>query len=215
MIGGVLTQYATWRWCKIQLALESTHSNFMIGFYINLPVGLFASILLVLVNIPDQIDRTSSKPTILARLSKLDLIGFVLFAPFAVLFLLALEWGGVKYAWNSAMIIGLFCGSGVILISFGAWEYRAGDGAMIPISVVKNRIVWSSCLFTGFFFGAVLLLSYYLPMYFQAIRGVSPSMSGVYILPGILSQMFMSVCSGLLGRFPLLKREMDTDRHHV
>jgi Fungal trichothecene efflux pump (TRI12) len=114
--------------------------------------------------------------------------------------LMALEWGGTEYPWNSATIIGLFCGAGGTLILFVAWEYRTGDTAMIPLSMVRKRIVWCSCLVIGCFFGSLLVFSYYLPIYFQAVKGVSPSRSGVYVLPGILSQMLMAITSGFLGK---------------
>jgi hypothetical protein len=173
----------------------------LLGFYINLPIGAVVSIFLLTIRIPDRIDRNSTeKRTALAILLKLDLAGFCLFAPFAVMFLMALEWGGTKYAWNSATIIGLFCGAAGALIMFVAWEYRAGDGAMIPFSMVRKRVVWCSCLVVAFFFGSLLVFTYYLPIYFQAVKGVSPSRSGVYVLPGILSQMAMAVTSGFLGK---------------
>jgi len=177
------------------------HADFL-GFYINLPVGAVTCVFLLSIKIPDRtIKNNTNKPTVLATLSKLDLTGFCIFAPFAVMFLMALQWGGTEYPWNSATIIGLFCGAGGTLVVFAAWEYRAGDGAMIPFSMIRNRVVWSSCLVIGFFFGSLLVFTYYLPIYFQAVKGVSPALSGVYILPGILSQMLMAIVSGVLGKF--------------
>jgi hypothetical protein len=132
-------------------------------------------------------------------LPKLDLPGFVLFASFAIMILLALGWGGTKYSWKSAVIIGLFCGAGGILILFALWEYRVGDGAMVPYSIVKRQVVWSSSLVSFFFLGTQLITSYYLPIYFQSVKGVSPILSGVYILPGILGQIVMGTISGVLG----------------
>lgn len=117
------------------------------------------------------------------------------------MFLMALQWGGTEYPWNSATIIGLFCGAGGTLVVFTACEYRAGDGAMIPFSMIRNRVVWSSCLVIGFFFGPLLVFTYYLPIYFQAVKGVSPALSGVYILPGVLSQILMEIVSGVLGKY--------------
>ena len=95
--------------------------------------------------------------------------------------------------------MGSECGAGVTFIIFLVWEHRVGDEAMFPYSMVRKREVWSSCLVIGFFFGSLLTFSYYLPIYFQAVKGASPTMSGVYILPGILSQMLMAVVSGVLG----------------
>lgn len=178
------------------------------GFYINLPVSALSAIFLLLINIPDRLDKTKAKEsTVLSTLSKLDLVGFFLFAPFAIMFLMALEWGGTEYPWRSATIIGLFCGAGGTLVIFAAWEYHVGDEAMVPYSMLRKRVVWSSCLVIGFFFGCLLIFSYYLPIYFQAVKGVSPALSGVYVLPGILSQMMMAVISGVLGEFSSFKTE--------
>lgn len=116
------------------------------------------------------------------------------------MFLLALEWGGDEYAWNSAMVIGLFCGSAVNLAVFLAWEYKKGDGAMIPLSMVRKRIVWSAMIVMFLFFGAMLTHGYYVAIYFQAVKGVSPTLSGVYILPAILSQVLFAIISGVGGK---------------
>jgi hypothetical protein len=142
--------------------------------------------------------------TMLSLLDTLDSIGFLLFAPTAIMFLLALEWGGTKYSWSSGTVIGLFCGSAGMLLVFFAWEYKRGDTAMIPLSMLKIRIVWCSSL-TQFFMGANLLTtSYYIAVYFQTVRGVSPMTSGVDLLPSILSQMSAAVLSGVLGMLSCL-----------
>jgi trichothecene efflux pump TRI12 len=132
-------------------------------------------------------------------LQKLDLPGFALFAPATVQFLLALDWGGRLYPWNSATVVGLFSGAASTLCVFLAWEYRGGDIAMVPLSMVRQRIMWSSCLVMTFFMGCSLILSYYLPIYYQAVKDATPTLSGVYMLPGILSQILFAVVSGFLG----------------
>jgi hypothetical protein len=140
-------------------------------------------------------------------LSKLDLIGFFLFAPFAIVFFIALEWGGTEYPWDSATITGLFYGAGGTLILFAIWEHHVGDEAMVPYSMLRKRVVWSSCLANGFAFGSMFTYTYYLPIYFQAVKEASPALSGVYVLPSILSQMMMAVISGVLGEFSGFKTE--------
>jgi hypothetical protein len=133
---------------------------------------------------------------------KLDLIGCVFYAPAAIMFLLALQFGADgKHSWNSPSIIGLFCGAGVTAIMFFAWEWHMGDLAMIPGSIIKKRQMWAStgqalCLMV-----CVLVGSNYMPIYFQTIRGESPTMSGVDLLPSILSQLLFSVVSGASGNF--------------
>jgi MFS family permease len=183
LIGGAFTQYVSWRWC----------------FYINLPIGGLATIFLLLINIPDRVDRSANRAPLRKILGQLDIFGFILFAPFAVMLLLALQWGGIKYAWSSATIIGLFCGSAGTLLVFGAWEYRVGEGAMIPFYMVRQRIIWSSCLTMGCFSGSLMTITFYLPIYFQAVKGATPGLSGVYLLASILSVMIMAVTSGILS----------------
>lgn len=174
----------------------------VIGFYINLPIGGLAAILLLAIQIPDsnKTKKPKSLSGILGALTKLDPVGFLLFSPVAIMLLMALEWGGSQYAWNSVTIIGLFCGAGAIAIVFLAWEYHAGDEAMIPFSMVRNRVVWSSCLVIWFLFGSMMVYSYYLPIWFQTVKGASSLQSGVDLLPLILSQVVASILSGGLGK---------------
>lgn len=153
----------------------------------------------MLIKIPDRIIKTHTQSTIRVTLEALDILGFILFAAAAIQFLLALEWGGSRDAWNSATIIGLFCGAAGTFCVFLAWEYRRGDSAMIPFSIVRRRIVWCSCLVIFLFMGSTMITSYYMPIYFQAVRNATPAMSGVYILPAILSQILFATVSGVLG----------------
>lgn len=169
------------------------------GFYINLPIGALVFVLLFLVKVPDHTIKGAEKQTHLQILAKLDLIGFVLFAPAAIQFLLALQWGGVKYSWGSATIIGLFCGSFGTLLVFLAWEYHKKDDAMIPFSIMRKRIILMSCLNNGFFFGSMLLSTYYLPIYFQAVRNATPTMSGVDMLPTVISTIIVGIAGGAIG----------------
>lgn len=142
LIGGALTQYATWRWC----------------FYINLPVGAVVAAVLCFTPVPSGPEKTESKKFDLgAFLRSLDLIGFALFAPAIIQLLLALQWGGTKFSWNSSTVIGLFCGGAATTLVFSVWEYFKGDDAMIPFSMVRRRVFWSSCLTVFFTFASMLV----------------------------------------------------------
>ena len=129
----------------------------------------------------------------------LDLAGCLLFSPTMVMFLLALEWGGSTYPWNSAMIAGLLCGAAGNLAFFFIWEHKKGDSAMIPFQMVKQRVVYSAGLNIFFLYANSVITSYYLPIYFQGVRGKTPTLSGVYMLPSILGQMVFGIIAGLTG----------------
>ena len=156
--------------------------------------------MLAFVRIPEQIPKPLPMSVIRSLPSKLDLIGFAIFAPASIQLLLALQYGGITFAWNSAQVIGLFCGAGGTFILFLVWDYFKGDEAMIPYSMARRKTVWASCLVYGLLIGQLFCTSYYLPIYFQGIKDASPTMSGVYLLPSILSHIFAAVTSGMLRK---------------
>ncbi|KAI1390647.1 putative MFS multidrug transporter [Hypoxylon trugodes] len=184
LIGGVFTQYVTWRWC----------------FYINLPLGGVAGLFLALLHAPDQIKKPQVSFSLLRKvIPQLDLLGFAIFAPCAVMFLLALQFGSSDYPWNSSTVIGLFVGAGVAFPIFLYWEHRQGAEAMIPLSMVRQRYVWVSSIQFASLTTSVFVGGQFFPIYFQSVKGVGPTLSGVYMLPGILSGLLFVLISGSLA----------------
>ncbi|KAK3682305.1 major facilitator superfamily domain-containing protein [Podospora appendiculata] len=182
LVGGALTSYATWRWC----------------FYLNLPFGAIVAVGLFLVHIPDQIKKQSPISVLRNLHHELDLIGFVLFAPAAIQLLLALQYGGSDYAWNSATVIGLFCGAGATFVVWLVWNWHCGEGALIPLSTVKKRVVWSTSLTQWLLMSTLYCSTYFVPIYFQAVKDATPILSGVYMLSSIVSQLLFAISSGVL-----------------
>ncbi|KAE9380142.1 MFS general substrate transporter [Stipitochalara longipes BDJ] len=182
IFGGLLTEKASWRWC----------------FYMNLPVGGLTGGILAFMHIPDSKQADSHLATREQKSKRLDIPGFLLFTPTIIMLLLALEWGGVTYRWNSSVVIGLFCGTGVAWIIFLLWERRQGEGAMIPLELFSHRITICASLTMLLAQGPLLLISYYLPVWFQVVKNVSPIMSGVFYMPSVGTQMIASVLTGTL-----------------
>ncbi len=171
------------------------------GFYINLPIGAVVAALVIFIHVPEQVAKPPFRKSLGKSIHSLDLTGFVIFACATVQLLLALQWGGTKYAWNSATVIGLLCGAAGTLAVFTVWIIYKGDSALIPPSMVVERAVWSSGLVTLFLMSVLICNSFFFPIYFQSVRGQTPLMSGVYILPSVFSQLFAAVLSGFMSKF--------------
>lgn len=97
-----------------------------------------------------------------------------------VMFLLALQWGSSEYGWSSPHVILLFAGSGMSLIVLTFWERHVGDRALIPLHLLKRRIVLTGVLYDATLFANNFVGVTYVPIYFQAVKGLMPSLSGIY-----------------------------------
>ncbi|KAI1205122.1 major facilitator superfamily domain-containing protein [Annulohypoxylon truncatum] len=181
VIGGALTEYASWRWC----------------FWINVPAGVFV-ILVVLIFVP--LGRSSNKVNgalpLREKLRHMDLPGLVLFLGTICCLLLVLTWGGQTYAWKDSKIIGLFIGFGLLLICFCFWLVRQGDVAIIPLRVLKKRSIYvGSVALLGYGILSVVY-GYYLPILFQSAQGASTTESGLRYIALVGPQIVALVIVG-------------------
>ncbi|KAE8450205.1 hypothetical protein EG329_006986 [Mollisiaceae sp. DMI_Dod_QoI] len=180
ILGGVFTQHLSWRWC----------------FYINLPLGAVTIVVLLFVFNPAE--RPETKLPLTEKIKHLDLPGLLFFIPSVIMLLLAVQWGGTKYAWKSATVVGLFIGFGLTMLLFAAWQWRQQDEASIPPRIIGQRSILSAIAIVFLGMGSVQLIAYYIPMYFQVIQGASPVHSGIRFLPSVLSNFVMSILAGAL-----------------
>ncbi|KAE8152736.1 major facilitator superfamily domain-containing protein [Aspergillus avenaceus] len=180
IIGGALAEF-TWRWC----------------FLINLPAGAVTVATLLLFFHPPQ---KSGSPRA-SFLKELDLIGCALFIPSIIMVMLALQWGGGEYPWNSATVIGLFAGFGVTMVMFIFWEIYMEEHAMVPLVLLRGRSTMLSIIFAFLFLGSFVIPVYYLPEWFQIVKFASPVRSGVMLLPSVLTQVFGALVSGILAKY--------------
>jgi hypothetical protein len=130
------------------------------------------------------------------RIADLDLLGAFFFIPSIIMVLMALEWGGTEFAWRSATIIGLFIGGAGLLIVFAIWQIHKGDDAMIPPRLITERTMFLCCSTEFFAMGAVYISIYYLPQWFQVVKDVSPTRSGLMYLPLALSDVLSATLTG-------------------
>lgn len=166
----------------------------------NLPVGAVAAIGITLLRIPQQTAKPPATSVIRQLHHYLDLIGFVLFAPVILQLLLALQYGGNQFPWNSSRVIGLFCGSAANFVVWFFWNRHKGDRALLPPAMVGRTAVWAAGVYQGLLMSGVYGGIYYLPIYFQTVNAASPILSGVFLLPTILPQLVTAASSGFISR---------------
>lgn len=110
---------------------------------------------------------------------------------------LALQYAENGTSWGSATVIGLLVGVFCTACIFVCWLFYKGDSALIPIRVIRQRTVASSCLLAFFLYGTLATHIYYLPIWFQAIKGYSAIHSGVDMIPYMCTNAVFSVIAGI------------------
>ncbi|PKY08035.1 hypothetical protein P168DRAFT_262108 [Aspergillus campestris IBT 28561] len=176
IIGGAFTTSVTWRWC----------------FYLNLPIGgVSLAALFFFLHIE------SSKTPFLDGLRAIDWVGTLLIIGGTLMFLFGLEFGGINYPWSSPTVICLIV-FGVLTWTLALlYEWKFAKYPVIPTRIFNN---WHNvtilviCFCHSFVFIAG---SYYLPLYFQTVLLATPILSGVYVLPMVLSLSVLSAVTGI------------------
>ncbi|WP_432984943.1 MDR family MFS transporter [Dactylosporangium sp. CA-233914] len=155
-------------------------------FYINVPLAIFA--LFVCARVLRLVPHTR-------REHRIDYIGATLMVAGCSALLLALSWGGNEYAWDSAVILGLFAAFAVLTALFIFVEGRAEE-PVLPLRLFK-RATFSLANVGTFVLGFAMFGSIiYVPLYLQIVKGATPTRSGLLMLPMMAGVIATSIVAG-------------------
>jgi MFS family permease len=171
LLGGFFVDYLSWRWV----------------FYINIPIGILA-LFVTAAQLPAHLQRVRHV---------IDYLGSALLALAATALVLFTSLGGTTYPWGSAPIVGLAIGGVILTILFLVVEKRAKE-PVLSLALFSNR-VFSAAGAVGFVVGFAMFGALtFLPLFFQDAKGVSPTYSGLRLLPLMGGLLIASIGSGQL-----------------
>ena len=147
-----------------------------------------------------RVKTTHKRPPLRQQIIQLDPLGTLVFFPAMVCFLIALQWGGVQYAWNNGRIIALFVVSGVLIITFIGLQIWGKENATVPPRIVKQRSVAAGTVFATCIGGVLVTLLYWIAIWFQAVKGTTAVKSGIDTIPMVLSLTVAAIISGGMVR---------------
>jgi len=180
LLGGWFTDGPGWRWI----------------FYINVPIGLAAL----------MVTTAALKMPVARREHSIDYLGAGTIVAAVTAVLLYLDWRGKDYGWTETGALALL-GAGLVLVVLFVLVERRAREPLIPLRLFRNSVFSIGNIY-GFLIGIAMFgTMIFLPIYLQAVRALSPTASGLAMLPAIIGIFTTSIGTGhLVSRTGRYKR---------
>ncbi|KAJ3017917.1 hypothetical protein HKX48_003287 [Thoreauomyces humboldtii] len=176
-LGGIFSDDLSWRW----------------GFFINLPIGAFSALVVILV-----LPRKRTVGDRKSKFARIDYPGSLTIMIATALIVLPITWGGNTYAWASAPVLITACLAVVAIASFVYLETTTKKLPILPFNILKTATVIAIFISSALNGMGYYIQLFYLPQYLQVVHQYSARSSGLFMIPLLASQTFFSFVAGLL-----------------
>ncbi|KAH7100050.1 MFS general substrate transporter [Auriculariales sp. MPI-PUGE-AT-0066] len=170
-LGGVFSQYATWRW----------------AFWINLPLSVMSAAVSIWL-----LPLKGVSGNMREKFLKIDYMGSALTVASSVLILVGLNWGGVTYPWASAAVLVPMLVGGLVFALFVVWEGRFAKVPIIPLGIFKYPTVVGMCICILMSGMTMFTMMYFIPQFFQLVRGAT------YLHASLIAMAFLAPISAVV-----------------
>lgn len=171
LVGGVIVATVSWRWI----------------FLVNLP---FAALAFVMIH------RFLHLPTI-RRDTKIDTLGATLLTSGVASLILTISWISEEYGWSSLPTVSMVCLTVALLSGFLLWEPHAVN-PMLPLHLFKNHTIQRVVPMVTLVAATMSLVGSFMPLFLQSVTGVSPTNSGLLLVPMMIG---LTLSSFYVGRW--------------
>jgi EmrB/QacA subfamily drug resistance transporter len=170
LLGGLIVDNTSWRWI----------------FVVNVPFGIFAL----------WMTQRHLRLPVIRRDTSIDRLGATLLVAGVALLIIGLSWAPGHYGWVSAQTLGMLAGTVVIIAVFLWWEPRATN-PIVPTHLFRNHTVQVMVPMVSLISAGMSTVSAFMPLFLQAVTGVSPTNSGLLLVPMMIG---MTLASTWVGR---------------